>query len=377
MLGRMGVSIARLESTLAIPSTTTSGIHQVAHVYGVRGRGSDSIVSRRCEIRQMASRDNEDLTPLERSERIKRRASELGFLGCGITDLAPTPHGDALSCWLESGMAGTMGYMHRQAQRRREPGLIMPEATRAVMVTWNHYEPEPEWEPATGKIACYARSTDYHETLRGPLERLADTIRNLGDDDTVTKAFIDAGPVPERELAQRAGIGWIGKNTMLIDPQHGSFIFVATILTNLDVAMDAPFEADRCGTCRRCIEVCPTQAFPEERVLDSRLCISYLTIEHRGPIDEELGGRLNRWVFGCDDCQTVCPWNIKFASPATEQLMWHADSIPAQFSLTELADLSDEEFRRRFGHTPLTRSGARRIREIANLIVRASDRLGE
>jgi epoxyqueuosine reductase len=319
----------------------------------------------------MATKVHADLSPLDRADRIKRRALELGFQRCGITDLSPTPHGDALSKWLRAGMAGSMTYMHRQETRRREPSRILERATRAVVVTWNYHNGNPEWSTGTGKVASYARGTDYHAVLREPLQRLADCIHELGDEDTVAKWYVDAGPVPERELAQRAGLGWIGKNTMLLDPSHGSFFFIAVVLTNLDLSLDVPFDADRCGTCRRCLDACPTDAFPAERILDGRLCISYLTIEHRGSIDVTLGRMLNGWVFGCDDCQTVCPWNIKFAGSSIPPQRDEGE-IPAELDLIELAELSAEEFEKRFAHSPLTRSGINHLKQTARLLLRNS-----
>ena len=247
-------------------------------------------------------------TPAWRAQLIKQRALALGFARAGIADLTPTRHGDALHRWLADGMAAGMAYMERQAERREDPSSILPGATRAVVVTRNYYSDDPPPTPGTGRVARYARGRDYHSALRQPLTRLADYVKSLGDADTVAQAYCDAGPVPERELAQRASIGWIGKNTMLIDPEHGSFFFLAAILTDLDVAPDLPFEADRCGSCRRCLDACPTGAFPRERVLDSRRCISYLTIELKGPVPEPLRAALGEWVFGCDICQDVCPW---------------------------------------------------------------------
>lgn len=306
------------------------------------------------------------MTPERRAHQIKQRAGELGFDAVGITDLSPVPHADDLTRWLDRGMAGTMAYMHRQADRRLDPASIVPGATRAVVVTKNYYHPDPPRRPGSGRISKYARMQDYHHALRGPLECLAAYIIELGGDETITSQYVDAGPVPERELAQRAGLGWIGKNTMLIDPKRGSFFFLASVLTNLDVSVDPPFEADRCGTCRRCLDACPTEAFPEERVLDSRRCISYLTIEHRGEIDPALQPLMDDWVFGCDMCQDVCPWNVKFASSATDPALAQDISL-AHVDLAELIRLSTEDFDRRYGWTPLERPGAEGMRRNARI----------
>lgn len=305
---------------------------------------------------------------------MKQRARELGFDTAGITDLEPTPHAESLRRWLESGMAGTMGYMHRQAAKRIEPRQIAPAATRAVVVTRNYYRQDPPDKPATGLVAKYARGRDYHDALRGPLTALADYVRSLGGDETVVGTYVDAGPVPERELAQRAGLGWIGKNTMLIDPERGSFFFLGTVLTDLDLAIDPPFEADRCGSCRLCLDACPTDAFPEARVLDSRRCISYLTIEYRGEtIPDELAAGVGDWVFGCDICQDVCPWNQKFAEEADDGVL-RLDPALARIDLAELASLNEEEFDRRYGWTPLERPGLAGMRRNARVAHRNRER---
>lgn len=304
------------------------------------------------------------MTPERRAHLVKQRALALGFQAAGITDLSPPPHADRLSAWLEAGMAGTMRYLHRQAAQRREPFRIVPGATRAVVVTRNYATPDPPPRQGTGRIAKYARGRDYHAALRAPLDTLARYLGELGGPTTITRPYVDAGPVPERELAQRAGLGWIGKNTMLIDPRRGSYVFLATVLTDLDLAVDLPFAADRCGTCRRCLDACPTDAFPQPRVLDSRRCISYLTIEHRGAFDAREAALVGDWVFGCDICQDVCPWNEKFAQPADDPILEQQPGL-AQLDLVELASLDNQTFERRYGWTPLERPGAPGMRRNA------------
>ncbi|MFQ6047421.1 MAG: tRNA epoxyqueuosine(34) reductase QueG [Gemmatimonadales bacterium] len=306
------------------------------------------------------------MTPERRAHLVKARALELGFDAVGITHLEPIAHGAALTKWLERGMAGHMTYMHRQARKRLNPAEIVPGASRAVVVTRNYYAPDPPRAVGTGRVAKYARGRDYHETLKRPLRQLANYIRCLAGTECVALYYVDAGPVAERELAQRAGIGWIGKNTMLIDPRRGSFVFLATVLTDAPLAIDSPFEADRCGTCTRCLTACPAQAFTEPRVLDSRRCISYLTIEHRGQIDPELAALMDDWVFGCDVCQDVCPWNTKFAHEAIDEEL-ELDSRLAQLHLTDLAGISAEDFDRRYGRTPLERAGTAGMRRNATI----------
>jgi epoxyqueuosine reductase len=299
---------------------------------------------------------------------------ELGFDAVGITDLSPPPHGEALRRWIREGMAGTMGYMERQLEARLRPESILPGASRAVVVTKHYLTPDPPAEKGKGRVAKYARGRDYHQALKPSLEALARYITSLGGAGTLARYYCDAGPVPERELAQRAGLGWIGKNTMLIDPKRGSYSFIAAVLTDLDLATDSPFEADRCGTCTRCLEACPTKAFAEERVLDSRKCISYLTIEYRsGTIEADLADRFGDWVFGCDICQDVCPWNVKFAKPPQDELL-EPDPHLALLDLEELLSLSEQEFKTRFGPTALMRAGREAMRRNAAVVQRLQNR---
>jgi epoxyqueuosine reductase len=304
----------------------------------------------------MASQAPESLTPAGRSGLVKRRAAELGFDAAGVASLDPTPHGDALDRWLEAGMAGTMRYLHRQADRRKRPATIVPGATRAVVVTRNYYTPDPPPRPGTGRVAKYARGRDYHEGLRPALDALRQFLVDLGASPPGTRVYLDAGPVPERELAQRAGLGWIGKNTMLISPERGSFFFLAAILTDLDLAVDRPMTADHCGTCTRCLEACPTGALPAARVLDATRCISYLTIEYRGAALPD-PGQVGNWVFGCDVCQDVCPWNLKFAHQVPPGDPLDLDSAAGLVPLDELLDMDPAAFDRRFGRTPFERPG--------------------
>ena len=282
---------------------------------------------------------------------VKARSLELGFLACGITDTSPTPHAGELDQWLARGYGGTMRYLHRQAARRKEPSRIAPQA-RSIIVVLDNYLPAGRESKQGPRIAKYARGRDYHLDLAERLDQLALWLREHGA--TFTRCFADAGPVPERELAQRAGLGWIGKNTMLIRPDAGSFFFIGSIFTDLHFPADVPFEADRCGTCTRCLEACPTNALVAPRLLDATRCISYLTIEYRGPFEP---GRMdvNGWAFGCDICNDVCPWNISFAQPSTNAAYQDRGSPGADPEYFE--QMSEEEFSRRYADTPLARPG--------------------
>lgn len=287
-------------------------------------------------------------------EAIKARAGELGFLACGITHPGPSVYADRLDEWLARGYAGTMRYLHRQAARRKEPQRIAPEARAVVVVLDNYYTSDGEADSAVPRIAKYARGEDYHRVTGERLGLLAEFLRAHGAE--LSRAFADAGPVPERELAQRAGLGWIGKNTMLIRPDAGSFFFIGSVFTDLPLQADPPFELDRCGSCTRCLDACPTSALVAPRILDAARCISYLTIEQKGPIPDELADSFQGYAFGCDICNDVCPWNQRFAT-ATE-LPEFQPRLKLQGAAADLfEEMSDEEFAARFGNTPLERPG--------------------
>lgn len=312
------------------------------------------------------------MTPARRAHLVKEAARDLGFASCGITDLSPPPHAAALTRWLGEGMAGSMSYMGRQAARRLDPSRIVPGARRVVVLTRTYpggEDPLPSDSVGEGRVARYARGRDYHDALAQPLQELAHHIAGLGGEETVVRWFVDAGPVPERELAQRAGLGWIGKNTMLIDPARGSYAFLASVFTDLDLAVDSPFEPDRCGSCRRCLDACPTGAFPEPRVLDARLCISYLTIEFRGEeLPPSLAPHLAGWAFGCDICQEVCPWNVKFAREEEDPALERDESM-GRLDLRRISAMSDAEFDACYGHTALNRPGADGLRRNARALL--------
>jgi len=293
------------------------------------------------------------------ARQLKDRAAELGFVACGITDLAPSARAEALERWLKAGYGGNMRYLHRQAKKRKDPGLIDREATRVVVILDNYYSSKYEQPFGKAKVARYASSKDYHISTLKRINALADMLREHGA--RTARPYIDTGPVPERELAQRAGLGWIGKNTMLLRPGLGSWFVIGSIFTDLELDLDAPFASDHCGSCTKCLDACPTRAFVEPYVLDATRCISYLTIEYKGDIPAELAGQFGGWAFGCDVCNEVCPWNQRFAaettSPDFQPRRELVEAGPEHFE-----KMTDEEFAGRFGDTPLARPGLERMR---------------
>lgn len=308
--------------------------------------------------------------------RIKAEAERLGFVACGITTLDPLPHTDELTRWLAGGFAGNMRYLHRQAKKRKNPQLADKTARRAVVVLDNYYYEKQSVESPVGRlgdpdeppdlrsaelpaIARYAQGEDYHRVTLRRLEQLGEFLRQNGA--ATARPYVDTGPIAERELAQRAGLGWIGKNTMLIRPGVGSWFFLGSVLTDLDLPTDQPFSTDHCGSCTRCLDACPTGAFVEPRLLDATRCISYVTIEQKGAMPTAVEEALGGWAFGCDICNEVCPWNERFASPSTI-----AEFRPREaFDGADAAffeNMDEAEFERRFGDTPLSRPGLERMR---------------
>jgi epoxyqueuosine reductase len=285
------------------------------------------------------------------TESVKALALELGFDLVAIGPADPPEHGSDFRRWIEAGHAGTMGYLERRLEERLDPRRVLPGARSVVCVALNYYQGEAEDHPSWRPVARYAWGRDYHDVIGPRLERLATHLAEAGG--ARSRGYVDTGPVLERDLAARAGLGWIGKNTMLLHPRLGSWFFIGVLLTTADLAHDAPLH-DRCGSCRACLDACPTGAFVAPYVLDARRCISYLTIEHRGEIDPALHRGMAGWQFGCDVCQEVCPWNRK--APVTRE----ADLQPcgAYPGAEVLSRMDDETIRKRFQGTALLRAKA-------------------
>ena len=300
-------------------------------------------------------------------QRIKDRARQLGFDPVGITDLGPAKTYDAFARWLGKGYAGEMGYLERGADKRRDPRLPFPGARSAVVVGLDYGGREPR-----GPVARYARGDDYHEIMVDRLSTLHRWLESQTGGPVQGKAYVDTGPILERDLAQRAGMGWIGKNTMLVSPRHGSYFFLGALLLELDLVPDAPFEADRCGTCTRCLDACPPGARVASGELDARRCISYLTIEHRSEIAAELRPLIGDHLYGCDICQEVCPWNVTFARDLAEAAFEPRDALStkgaAQLS-QEILETTDEDFRVAFRRSPMKRAKLSGLKRNAAIVL--------
>lgn len=307
------------------------------------------------------------MTPDAKAQLIKRAAAELGFDRVGIAPAKPTPHASYYRDWLAQGYAGSMSYLTRNVPMREDVSNILPGAKSVICTAIRYRIPDSrKSEPRAqasgvmcqlekadrqplGRIAMYARGEDYHVVLRERLESLIGRMHAEIPDTFDARAFVDTGPILERELAAVAGLGWIGKNTLLMHEKLGSYMFLAEIVTTLDLPNDTP-ATDHCGTCTRCLDACPTQAFPKPYVLDASRCISYFTIEHRGDIPPEHHAAIGDWVYGCDLCQEVCPFNHK-APPAVDERLSNP-RIPSALPLAELIDMSSS------AHRALTRGSA-------------------
>jgi epoxyqueuosine reductase len=314
--------------------------------------------------------------------RLKEHALALGFDLAGIAPASEADGFDRLRDWLDRGFAGEMAYMHRHAEARKHPAAVLAEVRSVLMVGMSYErgarsaecgtEKEPSLVPRSafrvprlGRVARYARGPDYHDVLRDRLNRLLSWLQTEVPG-CVGRGVVDTAPLLERDFARRAGLGWIGKNTMLINKRKGSYLFLGALLVNLDLQPDEPHEASHCGTCTACLKACPTDAFAGPGWLDARRCISYLTIELRSSIPNELRPAMGDWLFGCDICQEVCPWNKKpthgiMSSPPNPDL--------EALDPVELLAMSEEEFRQRFRGTALMRARRRGLLRNAAVVL--------
>ena len=292
---------------------------------------------------------------------LKTRAAELGFDVCRICRADEAwAASDRLVAFVESGFHGQMEWMETTLERRQAPTKMWAEAKSAIVLGLNYgpdYDPMVHLERVNeGNISVYARGKDYHDVIKKRLKQLARSfVEQAGKQ---VKVFVDTAPLMEKPLAQKAGLGWQGKHTNLVSREQGSWLFLGVILTDADLHSDEP-EIDHCGSCQACLDICPTQAFPAPYKLDARRCISYLTIEHKGPIPSAFREAMGNRIYGCDDCLAVCPWN-KFAETAQEAAFWARAELKGP-GLDELAALSDEAFRQVFSGSPIKRIGRNRF----------------
>ncbi|MCU0489291.1 MAG: tRNA epoxyqueuosine(34) reductase QueG [Anaerolineales bacterium] len=299
--------------------------------------------------------NGKDLKELARVE-----AERLGFGLFGVTRPEPSRHAAVFNAWLAAGRHGEMAYLASERSRlgRSDPGALLPGCRSIVVLGMAYPAFEHGEQPGAGKVAAYAWGADYHELLAERLRSLVRFIEAQVGEPVANRWYTDTGPLLERELAQRAGLGWIGKNSCLIHPGGGSNYLLSEILLGVELDADAPFEADHCGSCTRCLEACPTGCILPNRTIDARRCISYLTIELKGAIPVELRPQLAGWVFGCDVCQQVCPWN-RFAD--RQAIDFHLMERPgvARPELIEELRLSREDFNRKFKGSPVQRAKRR------------------
>lgn len=308
---------------------------------------------------------------MDLKQRLVAEALDAGFVACRICRPDAVPEVPArLDAFLEAGYHGQMEWMEARSHWRADPTVLWPEARSVIMLAESY---APEHDPLTileqrdqAAISVYAKGRDYHDVVKKRLKRIARWL--IAQEPCEVKVFVDTAPVPEKALAQAAGLGWQGKHTNVVSRDWGNWAFLGSVFTTLELEPDAP-EVDRCGSCTACQDICPTDAFPEPYKLDARRCISYLTIEHRGPVDEALRARLGNRIYGCDDCLAICPWN-KFAVAASD-IRYHG---AAGGSLAELVVLDDAAFRARFSGSPIKRIGRDRfVRNVLYAIGNSGD----
>jgi epoxyqueuosine reductase len=296
---------------------------------------------------------------------VKRAAREAGFDLCGIAPAAAYPELTFLREWLDRGYAGEMRYMHRTAGRRADVRAVMPSAQSVISLATIYNTAQPysteSVDPSVGAVARYAWGDDYHVVIEQRLASLVERLRALAGDALAARAYVDTGPVQERVYAQHAGLGWIGKNACLINPEIGSWVFLSAIICNLPLAPDAP-GLDQCGSCTLCLDACPTGALVEPHVLDSNRCLSYVTIEVKGRIPDGLRAGVGEHVYGCDICQEVCPWNLMPTTGESRDAAWQARPGLAAPRLLDLWHRSDNDLRALLKGSAMKRAGVKRLR---------------
>ena len=286
---------------------------------------------------------------------INEKALELGFAGCGFSRTESLPEdAQRLKIWLQKGYHARMGYMANHKEKRTDPTLLVEGARTVISLLYNYYTDRVPEDPEAPILSKYAYGKDYHFVMKDKMHLLFDYIKSMHAD-VEGRVFVDSAPVLDRAWARRAGLGWIGKNSMLISRSAGSFVFIGEIILNLELVYNEIPESDFCGSCTRCIEACPTQAILDERSIDSEKCISYQTIENRGVISSEIEGNLSGRVFGCDICQDVCPWNRK--AEKHQESGFNPGGNLLEMSRESWLNLSREEYKQLFHQSPVQRAG--------------------
>lgn len=309
---------------------------------------------------------------LRMTKRLEKRAAEEGFSAFGIAPVKLSPNTERrLQSWLGDGMHGDMLWMEGRADQRSDPGKLWPEV-RSIIMLGMSYAPQSDpmalaSKPDLGRISVYAQGRDYHDVVKKALKRLARWL--VEQVDCEVKVFVDTAPVMEKPLAEAAGLGWQGKHTNIVSQEHGSWLFLGAIYTTLELE-PSNSGVDRCGSCTACQDICPTDAFPEPYKLDARACISYLTIEHKGPIPHQYRKAMGNHIYGCDDCLAVCPWN-KFAQVASANKAFLSRAELAAPNLADLLTLDDAGFREVFSGSPIKRTG--RDRMMRNCLIAAGN----
>ncbi len=297
------------------------------------------------------------MSPTTLSQLLHKKALTLGFDLFGVISVSRSKTIDIYKAWLKKGYAGTMEYLELHSELKEDPRNLLPETLSLVALgcNYNNYNPSQEIkDPSKARFSRYAWGDDYHEIIHSKLKALEYYLCNELDLANHIRSFVDSGPVLERELAQRAGLGWFGKHSNLINVEKGSWFFLAEMLVDVELKADVPFTRVDCGTCTKCIEACPTEAIIADRTVDARLCISYLTIENKGSIPIELRSKMGNHIFGCDICQEVCPWNKDAPKSVEPGFMPRTENVAAD--LTELMNMDQEAFSKRFRKSPVKRA---------------------
>ena len=295
----------------------------------------------------------EEHIKIERSQRIKSKAEALGFISCGIAKAEfLEEEAPRLESWLNNNYHGEMSYMANHFDMRLDPRLLVEGAKSVISLAYNYYQ-DLNRNPDSYKVAMYAQGEDYHFVVKEKVRELLDFIQDeIGE--VEGRAFTDSAPIMEHAWAKKAGIGWVGKNSLTLSKQKGSFFFLAELILDLDLAFDQPMQTDHCGKCTRCIDACPTQAILPNRVVNGSQCISYFTIELKDQIPTEMKGKFDDWIFGCDVCQEVCPWN-RFSLPTKQERFIGYEKIN-QFSKKEWEEITEDVFREIFKKSPVKRT---------------------